>query len=84
MTAANFLPFCDENLAALLSLFINKHEQKGDRHLNKCRAYPSGSKRRKKAKEAKMREEEVAAKSGNIQVTVHTRLLAASADKPQQ
>jgi len=28
----------------------------------KCRAYPSGSKRRKKAKEAKMREEEVPAK----------------------
>jgi len=35
-----------------------------------CRAYPSGSKRRKKAKEAKMREEEVAAKSRNIQMTI--------------
>jgi len=37
---------------------------------NKCRAYPSVSKRRKKAKEAKMREEEVVAKSRNIQVTI--------------
>jgi len=37
-------------VAALLSLFINKHGQKGDLHLNKCRAYPSGSKRRKKAR----------------------------------
>jgi len=41
----------------------------GDRHLNKYRAHPSGSERRKKAKEAKLREEE-AAKSRNIQVTV--------------
>jgi len=48
----------------------NKHGQKVDRHLDKCRAYPSGSKRRKKAKEAKMREEEVAANSRNIQVTI--------------
>jgi len=38
--------------------------------LTEWRAYPSGSKRRKKAKEAKMREEEFAAKSGNIQVTI--------------
>jgi len=41
-----------------------------DPHLNKCRAYPSGSERCKKAKEAKMREGEVAAKSSNIQVTI--------------
>jgi len=40
-------------------------KRKGDRHLYKCRAYPS-----KKAKDAKMREEEVAAKSRNIQVTI--------------
>jgi len=45
-------------------------DRRGDRHLDKCRAYPSGSKRRKKAKEAKMREEEVAANSRNIQVTI--------------
>jgi len=57
-------------VAALLSLLINKHCQKGDRHLNKWRACPSGSKRCKKAKEAKMREEEVAAKSRNIQVII--------------
>jgi len=38
--------------------------------LNKCRAYPSGSKRRKKAKEATTREEEVTAKSRNIRVTI--------------
>jgi len=38
-------------VAALLSLLINKHEQKkGDRHLYKCRTYPSGSKKRKKNK----------------------------------
>jgi len=36
------------------------------RHLYKCRAYPSGSKKRKKAIETKMREEEVATKSRNI------------------
>jgi len=52
-----------------VSLSINKHGQKGDRHLNKCRAYPSGSKRREKAKETKMREE-VAVQSRNIQVTI--------------
>ena len=40
------------------------------RHLNKCRAYPSGSKRRKKVKEAKMRDDEVSAKSRNIQITI--------------
>jgi len=40
------------------------------RHLNKCRAYRSGSKRRKKVKEAKMRDDEVSAKSRNIQVTI--------------
>jgi len=57
-------------MAALLSLLINKHGQKGDRHLNKCRDYPSGSKRRKNAYVAKMREEKVAAKSRNIQVTI--------------
>jgi len=49
----------NENVAALLSLLINKHGQKGS-SFNKCRAYPSGSKRRKQAKEAKIREEEVA------------------------
>jgi len=39
------------------SLLINKHGQKkGDRHPYKCRAYASGSKKHKKAKEAKMRE----------------------------
>jgi len=56
-------------VAASLSLLINKHGQKGDRHL-KCRAYPSGSKRRKNAYVANMRQEEVAAKSRNIQVTI--------------
>jgi len=51
-------------------LFIlSTHGQKGDRHLNKCGAYPSGSERRKK-QEAKIREEEVAAKSRNIQVAI--------------
>jgi len=54
-------------MAALLSLLINKHGQKkGDRHPYKCRAYRSGSKKRKKAREAKMREEEDAATSRNI------------------
>jgi len=57
-------------VAALLSLLINKRRQKGDYHLNKCRAYPSGSQRRKKTKETKRREEEVTAKSRNIQVTI--------------
>ena len=41
-----------------------------DDHLNKCRARQSVSTRLKKAKEAQMREEEVAAKSRNIQVTI--------------
>jgi len=40
-------------VAALLSLLINKHGQKGDRHLNKCRTYPGGSKRCKKSKRDK-------------------------------
>jgi len=39
-------------MAALLSLLINKHGlKKGDRHICKCRAYPSGSKKREIAKE---------------------------------
>jgi len=59
------LPFCNENMAAWLNLL---NGQKEDRHLDKCRAYPSASKRRKK-QEAKMRQEEIAAKSRNIQVT---------------
>jgi len=42
----------------------------GDRHLYKCRAYPCGSKRRTKAKEATLSKEEIAAKSRNIQVTI--------------
>jgi len=37
---------------------------------NKCRTDPSGSKRRKKAQEENMREEEVTAKSRNNQVTI--------------
>jgi len=52
-----------------VSLLTNKHGQKGDRHLNKCRARPSGSERRKKAR-GTLREEEVAANSKNIQVTI--------------
>jgi len=40
-----------------------------DRHLYKCRAYPSCSKKSKKAR-GKMREEEVATKSRNVQVTI--------------
>jgi len=47
----------NENVAALLSL-INMDRRESS--FSKCRAYASGSKRRKKAKEAKMREEEVA------------------------
>jgi len=43
---------------------------KGGSSPYKCRAYPSGSKKRQKAKEAKMREQEVAAKSRNIHVTI--------------
>jgi len=38
-----------------------------DRHLNKCRAYPSGTENRKKLKEAKMREETFGAMSRKIQ-----------------
>jgi len=45
-------------------------DRSGDCHLYKCRAYPSGPKKRKNAKEAKMREEQVAAKSRNVQVTI--------------
>jgi len=70
VTVVRFPPFCDENVTALLSSLINKHGQKGDHYLNKCRACLSGSKRRKKAKEAQMKEEEVAAMSRNIQVTI--------------
>jgi len=40
--------------------------------LTSVRTHPSGSKRRKKAKEAKMREEEVPAKSRNIQGLFHS------------
>jgi len=43
--------------------------RKRGRHVCKCRAYPSGSKNRKKSKGGKIREEEVAPKSRNIQVT---------------
>jgi len=42
-------------MAALLSLLINVDRRKRDRHLHKCRAYPRGSKKRKKAKDANMR-----------------------------
>jgi len=49
-------------MTALLTLLISKRGQKkGDRPLYKCRAYPSGSKKHWKAKEEKMRKEEVAA-----------------------
>jgi len=41
-----------------------------DRTLYKCRAYKSGSEKYYKAKQAKLRDEEVAAKSRNIQVTI--------------
>ena len=41
-----------------------------DRHLYKCRVNPSCSEKSKKAKEATMSEEEVAAKSRNIVVTI--------------
>jgi len=37
VTVVSCLPFCDENVAALLSLLINKHGQQGHRHLNKCK-----------------------------------------------
>ena len=63
-------------MAALFSLLINKYGQKGDRHLNKCTAYPSGSQICKKEKEVKMREEELAAKSRNIQVTIFSDVRA--------
>jgi len=44
-------------MAALLRLLMNKHGQiEGGSSLYKCRAYPSGFKNCKKAKEAKMRE----------------------------
>jgi len=50
---------------------MNKHGQiKDGSSPFKCRAYPSGSKKREKAKGAKMTEEEVAAKSRNTEVTV--------------
>jgi len=52
------------------SILLNEHGQKEIIILTKCRVYPSGSKRRKKAKEAKMREEKVEAKSRNIQDTI--------------
>jgi len=48
-------------------MLINQHEQKGDRHLNKCRAFQVVL-RCKKAKKVKMREEEVVVKSRSIQV----------------
>jgi len=58
-------------MAALLSLLKNKHGQKKRyRTLYKCRAYTSGSSKHYKAKQANMRDEEVAAKSRNIQVTL--------------
>jgi len=57
-------------VAALLNVLTNEHGQKkGDRPLYKCRAFPSGSKIHSKA-EAKMREEEAATKSRNVQVTI--------------
>ena len=60
-----------DSTALLLILLINKHGQKKrDRTLYKCRAYPSGSKKHYKAKQAKLTDEEVAAKSRNIQVTI--------------
>jgi len=49
---------------------MNLDRRKKYRHLYECTANPSGSKKRKKAKEAKMREGEVAVESRNIQVTI--------------
>jgi len=40
-------------VAALLSLLTTKHVQKGDRHLNKFRACPSGSELLKDVKNQK-------------------------------
>ena len=48
VTVVTCPPFCDENVAALLSLLLNKHRQnrrKGYRHLFKCRSYSSDSKK---------------------------------------
>jgi len=47
--------------------------RKRDCQLYKRRAYASGSRNRKEPKEAKMREEDVAAESRNIEVTILQR-----------
>jgi len=50
------LPCCDANVAALLSsLLINKHGQKGDRHLTSVELVQAVLKRRKKARGKKPR-----------------------------
>jgi len=79
VTIVSCPPFCDENVAVILSSLINKHGQKGDRHLNKCGAHGSGFKRCKK-QEAKTREEEVETKSRNIQVTIFAVAVKSSGD----
>jgi len=55
VTGVSCPPFFDENVAALLSFLINTHGQKGDRHLNKSRTYPSGSERSKRGKNERRR-----------------------------
>jgi len=54
-------------VAALLSLLVNKHGQKGEHHLTSVELI-QGSKRREKARGKN--EEEVAAKTRDIQVTI--------------
>jgi len=50
---------------------MNKQE-KGDRHLYKCRAYTSGSQKQSNAKQAKMRDEQVAAKSKSFRLLFYS------------
>jgi len=71
VTVVSCPPFCDENVAALFSLLINKHGQKkGDRHLTSVELIQVVVKDVKTQKKQKMRKEEVPAKTRNIQVTI--------------
>jgi len=57
-------------MTAPLSLLINKQTKERGVVTFTSRANASGSKKRQKVKEATVREEEVAVKSRNIQVTI--------------
>jgi len=74
---------CHKSVVLICSLLKNIDRRKEKRHLEECKAYPSGSEKHKKVKEANMRAEEVAAKLRKIQCYYSTVIGNCSGDIPR-